>query len=80
MFRLREDWKVPGGEVRGGKTGFTDQSGLCLASLAHVDNRDYIIVTAKADGNHQTEPYHVLDALNLYGQLRKEWGGSDTGV
>ena len=70
MFRLREDWKVPGGEVRGGKTGFTDQSGLCLASLAHVDNRDYIIVTAKADGNHQTEPYHVLDALNLYGQLR----------
>lgn len=80
MFRLREDWKVPGGEVRGGKTGFTDQSGLCLASLAHVDNRDYIIVTAKADGNHQTEPYHVLDALNLYGQLRKEWGRSDTGV
>lgn len=80
MFRLREDWKVPGGEVRGGKTGFTDQSGLCLASLAHVDNRDYIIVTAKADGNHQTEPYHVLDALNLYGQLRKGWGGSDTGV
>ncbi len=78
MFRLREDWKVPGGEVKGGKTGFTDQAGLCLASLAHVDNRDYIIVTAKADGNHQTEPYHVLDALNLYGQLRTQFGSTDT--
>ena len=67
MFRLEEDWQVKGGEIRGGKTGFTDQ-----ASLAHVDNRDYILVTAKADGNHQTEPYHALDALNLYGQIRKE--------
>lgn len=72
MFRLAEDWQVNGGEIRGGKTGFTDQAGLCLASLAHVDNRDYILVTAKADGNHQTEPYHALDALNLYGQIRKE--------
>lgn len=72
MFRLEEDWQVKGGEIRGGKTGFTDQAGLCLASLAHVDNRDYILVTAKADGNHQTEPYHALDALNLYGQIRKE--------
>ena len=72
MFRLEEDWQVKGGEIRGGKTGFTDQAGLCLASLAHVDNRDYILVTAKADGNHQTEPYHALDALNLYGQIRRE--------
>lgn len=76
MFRLAEDWQVNGGEIRGGKTGFTDQAGLCLASLAHVDNRDYILVTAKADGNHQTEPYHALDALNLYGQIRKEVPGS----
>ena len=33
----------------GGKTGFTDEAGLCLASYASYNDVDYILVTAGAD-------------------------------
>lgn len=55
-----------GGKILGGKTGYTDEAGLCLASLALKDGKAYILVTAKAPGGHQTEPYHIEDALNIY--------------
>ena len=73
MFKLRDDWTVENGEIRGGKTGFTDEAGLCLASEAMIGNEKYIAVTTGAEGNHSTEPYHVLDAFYLYGQLDNRW-------
>lgn len=53
----------------GGKTGYTKEAGLCLASLAEVEGKEYILVTAKANGTHQTEPFHILDALDVYSQI-----------
>ncbi len=53
----------------GGKTGYTSEAGLCLASFARVGDREYILVTAKADGNHSTEPYHIMDALKVYARI-----------
>lgn len=73
MFRQQEDWTVGKGEIRGGKTGFTDEAGLCLASVAMIGDEKYIAVTAGAEGDHSTEPYHVLDAFYLYGQLDNRW-------
>ena len=58
-------------KILGGKTGYTEEAGLCLASLARINGREYIFVTAKADGNHYTKPYHVIDAENVYDQIRK---------
>lgn len=55
-----------GGEILGGKTGYTDEAGLCLASLGAKNGKAYILVTAKAPGGHQTEPYHIEDALRIY--------------
>lgn len=69
MFRLQDDWTLEEGEIKGGKTGFTDQAGLCLATMASVRGEEYIAVTAKADGDHSTEPYHVYDAFALYDLL-----------
>lgn len=69
MFKEQEQWEVNGGEITGGKTGFTDEAGLCLASDAVVDDIVYIAVTAGAEGNHNTEPYHVQDAFYLYNQI-----------
>ena len=69
MFSLRDDWTLEEGEIKGGKTGFTDQAGLCLATMASVRGEEYIAVTAKADGDHSTEPYHVYDAFTLYGLI-----------
>lgn len=55
--------------ILGGKTGYTDEAGLCLASLAEISGQEYILVTAGAAGSHQTEPYNILDALEVYQRL-----------
>lgn len=69
VFYLREDWTLSDGQIDGGKTGFTDEAGLCLATKATVGGREYIVVTAKAQGDYTTEPYHVYDAFCLYNQI-----------
>jgi D-alanyl-D-alanine carboxypeptidase (penicillin-binding protein 5/6) len=60
------------GEIIGGKTGFTDEAGLCLASLATTESgKEYIVVTTNAPGNSKTKPFHILDALKLYDKYAK---------
>ena len=63
------DGLFSGGKILGGKTGYTSDAGLCLASLAEKDGVEYILVTAGAQGDHHTDPYHIEDALLLYGRL-----------
>ena len=63
------DGAFSGGKILGGKTGYTSDAGLCLASLAEKDGVEYILVTAGAQGDHHTDPYHIEDALLLYGRL-----------
>ncbi len=63
------DGTFTGGHILGGKTGYTSDAGLCLASLAEKDGVEYILVTAGAQGDHHTDPYHIEDALLLYGRL-----------
>lgn len=72
MFQAMDNAGISDDDILGGKTGYTEKAGLCLASLAEINDREYIFVTAKADGNHYTEPYHVIDAENVYGQIRKK--------
>ena len=59
------------GKFLGGKTGYTSAAGLCLASAVEVKGKTYIMVTAGAQGNHNTEPYHVDDAVNVCRQLAR---------
>ena len=72
MFKLRDQWELDEGEIVGGKTGYTDEAGLCLASEAIVNGRKYIAITVNAEGNHNTEPFHVNDAFYLYNQLQSQ--------
>lgn len=69
LFVNMDDPEIMGGEILGGKTGYTAQAGLCLASMARLDDKEYILVTAKAEGNWQTEPFHILDAKNAYNRI-----------
>ena len=69
MFQYMETAQFPGGEILGGKTGYTSEAGLCLASLARIGDTEYILVTAGAAGDHQTKPYHILDAESVYSQI-----------
>lgn len=69
IFETMEEAGIQDSYIQGGKTGFTSAAGLCLASLGEVNGKSYILVTAHADGNHDTDPYHILDAVTVYGQL-----------
>jgi D-alanyl-D-alanine carboxypeptidase len=46
MFEKLSDPSITGGKILGGKTGYTDEAGLCLASLAKEGKQEYILVTA----------------------------------
>lgn len=69
IYEKKDSLQITDGRFLGGKTGYTDQAGQCLASLAEVEGQEYILVTAGAEGNHNTEPFHVLDAENIYSQI-----------
>ena len=51
--------------LKGGKTGTTDDAGLCLASLASYGGVDYMLITTNAP---YVAPYnyHVMDAKKIY--------------
>lgn len=68
LFQKLPDPYVTGGRIMGGKTGYTDAAGLCLASYANIEGRDYILVTAGAPG-YTGEPLHIQDAVTVYEQL-----------
>ena len=63
--------KLPGVEnaILGGKTGYTPEAGLCLASLIEKNGKRYLLVTTNATGHVWSEPYHVEDALSVHAAL-----------
>jgi D-alanyl-D-alanine carboxypeptidase (penicillin-binding protein 5/6) len=71
MFKGLSDQNIIGGEILGGKTGYTDEVGLCLASLAKVGKQEYILISAGAKGDHHSEQYNITDALAVYNSIRK---------
>lgn len=70
MFKSLPSTAVTGGEIKGGKTGYTSEAGLCLASFAEIEGREYILVTAGAPGEAGTAR-HVQDAEEIYNRLGK---------
>lgn len=68
MFKELSSADVTNGKILGGKTGYTDDAGLCLASFAQVGDREYILVTAGARGD-TGNPLHVQDAVTVYNRL-----------
>jgi len=69
LFDKLTEQQIADGAFLGGKTGYTAEAGLCLASLALVDEKEYILVTAGAKGNHNSQQYNVIDAFYVYNCL-----------
>lgn len=63
---------IKGGKMLGGKTGYTNRAGLCLASLAKVGDQEYILITAGAKGDLYSEQYNITDALAVYNSIGKQ--------
>lgn len=50
-----KDLKFPGGEIIGGKSGFTPEAGYCLISVARMkDGHQYMVISAKAEKIEKT--------------------------
>ncbi|APM37280.1 D-alanyl-D-alanine carboxypeptidase family protein [Clostridium kluyveri] len=71
MFEELNNQNIIDGEILGGKTGYTDEAGLCLASLAKVGRQEYILISAGAKGDHHSEQYNITDALAVYNSMGK---------
>lgn len=70
MFDKIPDNPLSNGEILGGKTGYTENAGLCLASIATVDNSSYLFVSTNASGNHNTTQYNISDAITAYQSIK----------
>lgn len=55
------DWKL-----LGGKTGYTPEAGICLASYVEKNGNNYLVITVGAKGQASNYPYHVEDAITIY--------------
>lgn len=71
MFEKLNNKNIIGGEILGGKTGYTSTAGLCLASLSKVDNQEYVLVTAGAKGDSHSEQFNITDAIAVYSNIGK---------
>lgn len=71
LFEELTHQSINGGEIIGGKTGYTNEAGLCLASLAKVGTQEYILITVDAKGDHYSEQYNIIDAITVYSSIRK---------
>lgn len=71
LFKKLANPVINGGRILGGKTGYTKEAGLCLATLAQKNGREYILVTAGAKGNHESAQYDIDDAYTVYNKIGK---------
>ena len=62
MFSRMEGTEMPGVVIEGGKTGYTDQAGQCLANFAEANGKTYIMVLAGGTSLWQT----TYDNLSCY--------------
>lgn len=78
IFRHGEEYPKFSDFVIGAKTGFTEEAGLCLATLAEINGESYILITAGAGAQENgpdyveiLDPLHVADATMIYSQVEK---------
>ena len=66
MFRSMPTTVLAGGEILGGKTGYTTPAGLCLASIATDGTNEFVLITFGATPTGLIPPEHVRDAFAIY--------------
>ena len=67
LYTFAPTLEFDGGEIIGGRTGFTTPAGRCLASLATNGIDEFILITFGAlDPDFTNTTIHILDALTIY--------------
>ena len=63
IIEKSEPYNINVSNILGSKTGFTDEAGNCLASIAKINNIKYLLITTNANIE---KSYHIMDAVNIY--------------
>lgn len=71
LFSNMDNPSFDGGLILGGKTGYTEEAGKCLASLAKKNGNKYILVTSGAIETGKIRNPHIKDAFLLYSKINK---------
>lgn len=59
--------------IQGGKTGYTEEAGQALISMAKIEDKTYLLLTAGANGNPENEETkHIDDAIAVYQLLQQQ--------
>lgn len=63
--KISNGYTIDTSHILGSKTGYTDEAGLCMSSIANYNDVNYLLVTAGAD-YHGNTPRQLLDAVKIY--------------
>ena len=55
--------------IIGGKTGFTSEAGLCLASIAVIDGKEYALITTGAGSGANDVKLNAIDAVKVFDEV-----------
>ena len=69
MISRGESLELSNGRIIGGKTGYTSKAGLCLASLAEIDGKEYLLIIAGCKGNDESKQFNVVESRQLYNSI-----------
>lgn len=71
LSQTMSSMEFEGGVILGGKTGYTTEAGQCLASVAQINDHEYIFVTfgAYRQEGDTSSHLHTVDAINTYQAL-----------
>lgn len=57
--------------IKGAKTGYEIEAGVCLASTSSIEGVDYLLITLGADVNNMG---HIRDTINIYEYYSSNYG------
>lgn len=69
VIKYQDLMEHQGFKILGGKTGYTEEANLCLASIAEVKGKEYILVTLGAPIIETNGATHFTDAFTCYKML-----------
>ena len=73
LKKISSNYAIDVSNILGTKTGFTNEAGLCMSSIANYNGINYLLITAGADYRGNT-PRQLLDAINIYNYYSNNYG------
>lgn len=73
LKKISNNYSFDVSNILGSKTGYTNEAGLCMSSIANYNGVNYLLVTAGADYRGNV-PRQLLDAMTIYNFYSTNYG------